>query len=76
MVSPSLAHARRAAKPCDVQSERRQSERRQSEASTSSNFGRQWVEGAERFRNRDDDLPSDFGARRTACYVTATFAVA
>lgn len=27
-----------------------------------------WVSGAERFRNPDHDLPSDFGRRRHACY--------
>ena len=27
-----------------------------------------WVAGAERFRNPDEDLPSDFEERRTACY--------
>jgi len=27
-----------------------------------------WVVGANRFRNPDDDLPSDFAARRAACY--------
>jgi len=27
-----------------------------------------WVAGADRFRNPDDDLPSDFAERRTDCY--------
>jgi len=27
-----------------------------------------WIAGAERFRNPDDDLPSDFTERRPACY--------
>lgn len=27
-----------------------------------------WIAGAERFRNPDDDLPSDFAERRAACY--------
>jgi len=28
-----------------------------------------WVEGADRFRNPDDDLPSDFNAKRTDYYL-------
>ena len=27
-----------------------------------------WVEGAQRFRNPDDDLPADFAERRLGCY--------
>jgi len=27
-----------------------------------------WIAGAERFRNPDDDMPSDFAERRAACY--------
>ncbi len=27
-----------------------------------------WVEGAQRFRNPDDDLPADFATRREGCY--------
>jgi TnpA family transposase len=27
-----------------------------------------WIAGAERFRNPDDDLPSDFAERRSTCY--------
>jgi TnpA family transposase len=27
-----------------------------------------WVEGAQRFRNPDDDLPADFAERRDGCY--------
>jgi hypothetical protein len=27
-----------------------------------------WVAGANRFRNPDDDLPTDFADRRAACY--------
>jgi hypothetical protein len=27
-----------------------------------------WVAGAERYRNPDEDLPTDFAQRRVACY--------
>ena len=27
-----------------------------------------WVAGADRYRNPDDDLPTDFAQRRVACY--------